>query len=91
MSFPNHRRCPPPIQSGSMNSYHPCVGGSGTWRFGQGTIAGVLTNTLNKADHNILPSLVDWVEGGKAPDAIVGTDPQGPERKHCLWPKAKSV
>ena len=68
-----------------------CVGGPGAWRIGQGVIAGVQSNALNMTDHSVLLSLVEWVEGGKAPDVIVGTDPQGQERKHCLWPKAKSV
>ena len=58
---------------------------------GQGASAGVASNGLNKTDHSVLLSLVEWVEGGNAPDVIIGTDDQGLERKHCLWPKSKSV
>jgi len=58
---------------------------------GQGAWTGVASNALNKTDHNVLLSLVDWVEGGNAPDVMIGTDDQGQERRHCLWPKSKSV
>jgi len=68
-----------------------CVGGPGAWRFSQGAIAGVLTDTVNQTDHNALLSLVEWVEGGQAPKVLIGTDVVGQERKHCLWPSAKSV
>ena len=68
-----------------------CLDGPGAWRIGQGTLGGVATNGINQTDHSVLLSLVEWVEGGTAPDVIIGTDAQGQERKHCLWPKSKSV
>lgn len=68
-----------------------CVGGPGAWRIGQGAANGTLTNTLNQTDHNVLLSLVEWVEGGHAPDIVIGVDNQGRQRKHCMWPSAKSV
>jgi len=69
-----------------------CVSGVGAWRIGQGILAGVATDgSVNQTDHSVLLSLVDWVEGGKAPEAIVGTDDAGKERKHCLWPQTKSI
>jgi len=54
-------------------------------------MGGVRTNGLNQTDHNVLLSLVEWVEGEEAPGVIVGTDDKGQERKHCLWPTSKSV
>ena len=69
-----------------------CVDGPGAWRIGQGAVAGVPSNGLvNDTQHSVLLSLVEWVEGGKAPEVIIGTDNNDQERKHCLWPNAKSV
>jgi len=68
-----------------------CLYGPGAWKIGQGALVGVATNTLNQTDHSLLLSLVDWVEGGNAPEVIIGTDDQGQEREHCLWPESKSV
>lgn len=68
-----------------------CVGGTGAWKISQGAINGMLTSTLNQTDHDALLSLVAWVEGGQAPKILIGTDDAGQERKHCLWPSAKSV
>jgi len=68
-----------------------CVGGTGAWKFGQNVVVGPLSHTLNQTDHSVLLSLVEWVEGGKEPKVIVGTDGTGKERKHCLWPSSKSV
>ena len=64
-----------------------CMGGPGAWKIGQGAVGGILTNGVNKTDHNILLSLVEWVEGGEAPGVLIGTDDLGEERPHCLWPK----
>lgn len=68
-----------------------CLGGPGAWRIGQGAVGGITTNGINQTDHSVLLSLVDWVEGGKAPGVIIGTDDAGVEREHCLWPSEKSV
>ena len=68
-----------------------CLGGPGAWRIGQGILGGVSTNGVNETDHSVLLSLVEWVEGGNAPEFVIGTDVQGQERKHCLWPESKSV
>ncbi|KAJ7755306.1 tannase and feruloyl esterase [Mycena maculata] len=59
-----------------------CKGGPGAASFGQ--LEG--TTTKNLSSHNILLALVDWVEGGVAPDTIVGTAPDGKERTHCRYP-----
>ena len=66
-----------------------CLGGLGAWRIGQGGVP--LTDSVNQTDHNVLLSLVEWVEGGQAPEVIIGTDLAGEERKHCLWPKSRSM
>lgn len=66
-----------------------CGGGPGAWRIGQGSVNGTLT--LNQTDHNVLLNLVEWVEGGHAPEIVIGVDDQGQHRKHCMWPSGKSV
>ena len=68
-----------------------CVGGPGAWKFGQGAMKGRDTDGVNQTDHNVLLSLVDWVEGGNPPNVIVGTDDNSVERKHCMWPSSKTV
>ncbi|KAF9648832.1 tannase and feruloyl esterase [Thelephora ganbajun] len=68
-----------------------CGTGPGAWEIGQGSVDGAIKTALNRTDHNVLLSLVEWVEGGRAPEIIIGTDHEGRERKHCLWPSAKSV
>jgi len=68
-----------------------CMGGPGAWGIGQGATAGTPTDKLNRTHHDVLLSLVKWVEGGEAPGVIVGTGDTGEERKHCLWPGSKSV
>jgi feruloyl esterase len=65
-----------------------CSDGPGAWRFGQPEVDG--TNAVNASSHNILLALVDWVEGGKAPDTVIGTADDGSTREHCKYP-AKSV
>ena len=44
-------------------------------------------NTLDRFD--LLGALVDWVEGGKAPDAVTATGPAFPGRSRplCAWPR----
>lgn len=61
-----------------------CFGGLGASSFGQ---SGGL-NAVNDSAHNILLAMVDWVEGGVAPDTIVGSGVDGPgaERAHCRYP-----
>jgi feruloyl esterase len=59
-----------------------CSGGPGASQFGQ--VGG--TNAVNASSHNILLALVDWVEGGAAPDTVVGTAQDGSPRKHCRYP-----
>ncbi|KAJ7735573.1 hypothetical protein B0H14DRAFT_3613571 [Mycena olivaceomarginata] len=48
--------------------------GPGATRFGQFQRA---SNAVNTSSHNILLALVDWVEGGVAPDTIIGTADNG--------------
>ncbi|KAJ7770430.1 tannase and feruloyl esterase [Mycena metata] len=60
-----------------------CIGGPGATRFGQVSHA----NALNASSHNILLALVDWVEGGVAPDTIIGTAQDGATRAHCRYPQ----
>jgi hypothetical protein len=61
-----------------------CFGGLGHTSFGQGNIPG--TNAVNDSAHNILLALVDWVEDGVAPATIIGSDGNGTERTHCMYP-----
>jgi feruloyl esterase len=68
-----------------------CAGGLGAWKMGQAALVGTPTDAPNLTDHNVLLSLVDWVEGGHAPPFMIGTDEAGQGRKHCLWPSSKSV
>jgi hypothetical protein len=68
-----------------------CVGGPGAWKLGQGAIQGRGTDGVNHTDHSVMLSIVDWVEGGNPPSVIVGTDDNGVERKHCMWPSAQTV
>ena len=68
-----------------------CVGGVGAWKLGQGAIDGRGTDGINQTDHSVMLSIVDWVEGGNPPGVIVGTDDNGVERKHCMWPNSKTV
>jgi feruloyl esterase len=63
-----------------------CSLGPGAYLFGQGSGTGVLTNVVNDTSHNILLALVDWVEGGAAPDTITGFDVNGTARTHCRYP-----
>lgn len=67
-----------------------CSGGPGAWEIGQS--AGFVTE---EAGGNVLMAMVEWVEGGKAPETITGvkyvnnTSSLGVqmERRHCRWPK----
>ncbi|KAJ7152646.1 tannase and feruloyl esterase [Mycena crocata] len=59
-----------------------CEQGPGAASFGQR--GG--TDARNTSSHNILLSLVDWVEGGVAPDTITGTAADGATRVHCRYP-----
>ncbi|KAJ7755290.1 tannase and feruloyl esterase [Mycena maculata] len=59
-----------------------CAGGPGAASFGQREG----TNARNVSSHNALLALVDWVEGGVAPEAITGTADDGTERVHCRYP-----
>ncbi|KAJ7151197.1 tannase and feruloyl esterase [Mycena filopes] len=61
-----------------------CRGGPGATRFGQ---FGTFSNAVNASSHNVLLALVDWVEGGVAPDTIIGTaEAGGAVRTHCRYP-----
>lgn len=70
-----------------------CNGGPGAWAFGQSGI-GFTAGIPNNTESNILLALVNWVEGGAAPDTIVGTkfvndDPRKgvqAQRTHCRYP-----
>ncbi|KAJ7750795.1 tannase and feruloyl esterase [Mycena metata] len=59
-----------------------CFGGVGPTSFGQAE--GL--NLVNTSSHNILLAMVDWVEGGIAPDTIIGSDTNGSTRTHCRYP-----
>jgi len=64
-----------------------CAGGPGAWAFGQ---MGSISNVVNTSSHNVLLSLVEWVEGGEGegPDVIVGSVPKTKaERVHCRYPR----
>ena len=50
-----------------------CAGGLGAWKFDQGAMTDRDNSRVNQTDHNILLSLVDWVEGGNPLSVIVGT------------------
>ena len=67
-----------------------CFWGIGAWKFGQGVGTGRTSDALNQTDHSVILSIVDWVENGKPPTVIVGTDDQNVERKHCMWPSSKT-
>lgn len=41
---------------------------------------------VNDTEHNVLLALVDWVEGGRAPERVVGTGGEGEERVLCRHP-----
>ncbi|KAJ7624364.1 tannase and feruloyl esterase [Roridomyces roridus] len=59
-----------------------CSGGIGAPSFGQ---SGGL-NAVNDSAHNILLAMVDWVEGGVAPETIIGSGTGGATRTHCRYP-----
>lgn len=69
-----------------------CLGGPGASAIGQNSVPPPASEA---AEDNILTSIVDWVEKGKAPDTVRGVkyvddDPsKGIElqRKHCRYPK----
>ncbi|KAJ7848588.1 tannase and feruloyl esterase [Mycena olivaceomarginata] len=60
-----------------------CTQGPGAWAFGQ---RGGTDGARNESSHNLLLALVDWVEGGVAPDTITGTADDGATRVHCRYP-----
>ncbi|KAG6889897.1 hypothetical protein C0992_003690 [Termitomyces sp. T32_za158] len=61
-----------------------CSGGPGAAAFGQG---GIPSNAVNASTNNVLLAIVDWVEGGIAPDVIIGTSIDGQARTHCRYPQ----
>lgn len=63
-----------------------CYQGPSAWKFGQGVYVGTATNAINDTDHNILLAMVDWVEGDKSPEHLIGVDDAGKERRHCKFP-----
>lgn len=68
-----------------------CHGGPGAWKFAQGVMLGRDTDGINQTDHSVMLSIVDWVENGRPPAVIIGTDDEGVEREHCMWPSSKTV
>lgn len=74
---------------------HHCSTGPGAWDIGQ---VYPLDPRFNDTEHNVLLSLVDWVENDRAPRYVVGTkyedDVVGPEgvvqaqRRQCFYPAA---
>lgn len=69
-----------------------CNQGPGAWVFGQAGSASA--QGPFDAQHNVLAALVQWVEGGAAPETITGTKFVNDtvasgvdfERSHCKWP-----
>ncbi|KAH0581486.1 hypothetical protein H2248_011202 [Termitomyces sp. 'cryptogamus'] len=61
-----------------------CSGGPGAAAFGQG---GIVSNVVSASSNNVLLAIVDWVEGGVAPDVIIGTSTDGQTRTHCRYPQ----
>jgi feruloyl esterase len=63
-----------------------CSTGPGAWAIGQ---MGIESNAVNDTAHNVLLALVDWVEGGNAPDLIIGSTVGGnvTQREHCRYPQ----
>ncbi|KAF7344213.1 Carboxylic ester hydrolase [Mycena venus] len=59
-----------------------CSGGLGAPSFGQANDF----NVVNASSHNILLAMVDWVEGGVAPDTIIGSGANNAVRTHCRYP-----
>ncbi|KAH0579445.1 hypothetical protein H2248_002309 [Termitomyces sp. 'cryptogamus'] len=61
-----------------------CTGGPGAGIFGQSTIA---SNVVNASANNVLLAMVEWVEGGRAPDYVFGMSLEGEQRIHCRYPQ----
>jgi feruloyl esterase len=40
---------------------------------------------VNTSSHNILLALMDWVEGGVAPDTVIGTADNGVTCGYCRY------
>ncbi len=47
--------------------------------------AGLDTVGRNVSTHNVLLAIVDWLEGGTAPNVIVGLTVNGTERDNCRY------
>ncbi|KAJ7641301.1 tannase and feruloyl esterase [Roridomyces roridus] len=41
----------------------------------------------NESSSHVVLAMVDWVEGGVAPEEIVGRDEVGTKRRHCRYPR----
>ena len=54
-------------------------------------MVGRATSRINQTDHNVMLTIVDWVENRNPPAVIIGTDGQGAERKRCMWPNTKTT
>ena len=73
-----------------------CSRGPAAWQFAQSGTA--IMGLQNETDKNVLLRIVDWVEGGKAPETLTGTkfwddEPEKgiqKQRTYCAYPK-KSV
>ncbi|WYZ38146.1 hypothetical protein EsH8_III_000060 [Colletotrichum jinshuiense] len=72
-----------------------CTSGPGAWIIGQGGGAAALADSLPfDRTHNVLAAIVDWVEGGIAPETITGTKFINDsaalgidfQRRHCRYP-----
>ncbi|KAF2767987.1 tannase and feruloyl esterase, partial [Teratosphaeria nubilosa] len=50
-----------------------CSGGSGAWVLDGASQGGVVPGVEGEREYSMLWSLVEWVEGGKAPERVVGT------------------
>ena len=64
-----------------------CMGGIGAWDFGQ---SGFTPSRMNP-NENILLSIIEWVEQGRAPEKLIGTaynkTMSSFKRGHCRYPK----
>lgn len=76
-----------------------CSGGKGQWAIGQPGVDKLLGPEFNSSSHNVLLAMVEWVEKGKAPISVVGTEFEGSsvgrlngrvvaQRTHCVYPNA---
>lgn len=70
-----------------------CQGGPGAWDIGQGYVG--RPKNVSDPQNNVLQAIVEWVEGGVAPEFIEGikwvddevSEGEAFKRRHCKYPK----